>query len=106
MKATEDVVPEISAKNKRFGQLSEVAQTLEERLPIEQRQQLFGLGDVIFGAAGTVNPKAITAGVLRKGLQATPVTSRIAQGAYKFGRNAPNMSLAYPLARYYTEDNQ
>lgn len=106
MKATEDIVPEIQIHNRRFGGLSEVAQALEERLPVEQRRQLFGLGDIILGASGAVSPKALTTGVLRKGFQWTPITSRVARGAYRFGRRPADVSLAYPLARYFGEQSE
>jgi len=101
-KAAGKVVPEIREKNKRFGDLSEVAQAIEDRLPIEQRQQLFGLGDVILGAAGTVNPKALGVGAIRRLLQMPQLSSRIAQKAWKYGKSQPSMSLAYPAARYLT----
>ena len=107
MKATEKVAPEISRPNKRFGGVSEIAQALEERLPTEQRQNLLGLGDIILGAAGTISPQALTAGLTRKALQWTPITSRIAQGAYRFGRKPPSLASVYPLLRYFQgQENQ
>lgn len=105
-KATESVIPEVAAKNKRFGALADVSQSLEEVLPSEQKKQLLNLGDIILGSEGLVNPASMTAGVLRKTMQTTPITSRFARGAYRFGRNAPSSSMAYPIARYLTEENQ
>jgi hypothetical protein len=105
-KAIENVAPEVRPANERFGALSEVSEALEKRLPVEQRQNLLGLGDIILGAAGTLNPSALAAGLTRKALQWSPITSRIARGAYNVGKTRPTSALAIPLLRYANDQGE
>lgn len=77
-------VPEIDAKNRRFGDLIDLANASEGRASVESRNNIFDLGDTIMGAAASTNPKALALLGLKKGAQFGKGIG--AKSFYGFGR--------------------
>lgn len=79
----EGVVPVVKPLNSRLGDLVDVSTALEKRIPVADRQNIIGLGDMIFGGASFYDPRALGVLAARKFFGTDTVRSALAQGLYK-----------------------
>lgn len=95
----EKVVPEIKDLNQVYKQLIPIKQMVQNRIPVAQGNDLFGLGNILTTGGGAllgvtqqgINPEALLYGLGANLLYRGSKSGTVAQGLYNIGKAAGNI---------------